>query len=66
MDIEKGIPQKSYKYPFPDMGKGDSFLVPAYGNIESIRVSAIYHGKKLGMKFSVRKTREGHRVWRVE
>lgn len=52
------------KYPYADLEVGQSFLAPE-ANHNSIRAGASQYGKKLSRRFSVRKTQEGIRVWRV-
>lgn len=64
------------KYPFPDMGVGDSFAIPlagvSYGTEDhaaaKLRAAAIRYGHKNGCKFSLRTDRENNvvRCWRVE
>lgn len=72
MKVEKGIPiphrsgDGTRKYPFDQMEVGDSFLCNGFdpGKISS----AGYHfGLKSEpkKKFSIKKTPEGHRCWRV-
>lgn len=70
--IEKDIPvpeitrgRRPRSYPFDKMSVGDSFEVPAKKN-NSVRVCAAQYGKQNGLKFSVRKTENGTRVWRVK
>ncbi|HJW82448.1 MAG TPA: hypothetical protein VJ396_09410 [Acidiferrobacterales bacterium] len=48
-------------FPWRTMEIGDSFLA----NTPHIRTSAHAMGKYYGKKFSVRKTPEGLRVWRI-
>ena len=78
--IDKAVPipdkNKSGKrksvYPFNEMELNDSFLVPNPDNLSTIilrnRVNsaAVYHSKIDGMKFTVRDTVEGIRVWRTK
>ena len=73
IEIEKGIPLPSKpvtreggckpKYPFQAMEVGDSFEVKAPPK-SFVNIVAVY-GKKLGVKFTTRKTEGGRRVWRV-
>lgn len=67
--IESGIqivrPGKWRKYPFNEMKPGDSFLLNGSGNRNLIAGAASAFGKVHGQKFSVRKTAEGYRCWRV-
>lgn len=66
--IDRGIPLPTgyfgRKYPYADLAVGESFLDP-HGNNQSISSGSSYAGKKLGRKFSVRKTSEGIRCWRI-
>lgn len=71
--IEKGVAlpkgkrsEKSTKYPFKSMEVGDSFLVPDFTSIVSLRSQASVTGRTLGKKFSVRLVEQGVRIWRVE
>ncbi len=69
MQIEKGVPLTDLrgaepKYPWPDMGVGDSFFAdvpPA-----TLRPSARQYGQRHGKVFRVRKEGAGSRAWRVE
>ena len=63
--IESGIPMPA-KFPFAEMKVGDSFLVPEGMNKSTVAVYANRHAKKTGTKFTVRKTAEGYRCWRIE
>lgn len=77
-EIEKAIPlpPSSYgggrkcKYPWSDMGPGDSFVVPLNGESASVirrRISsaAAIYGKRKNLKFTMRITEQGIRVWRI-
>ncbi len=71
--IEKGIPIPAHngdgtrKYPFSSMEVGDSFLLNGQ-NPTSVSGAAISFGKAYNrnQKFSVRKTPDGYRCWRVK
>ena len=74
--IEKRIPIPTPKktgygsYPFADMKVGDSFFVPSSDTFRETRLrvasAASYYGlRHPGIKFSLRKTDDGIRVWRV-
>ena len=69
--IEKESPQTRYteraSYPFNDMYVGDSILIEDFKQAESARVAAIQFSKRRGgaCKFSLRKTREGWRIFRI-
>lgn len=63
--IEKGIPIPN-KFPFKDMEVGDSFLIPAGVARSTAQTAAIRYGKPLGKRFTIRKTPEGDRCWRVQ
>lgn len=65
MKIDSNIPMP-VQYVFGQMKVGDSFLVPAHIKREAVAVSAMRYGNKHGMKFTVRKTSEGYRCWRVK
>jgi hypothetical protein len=52
------------KYPWVEMKIGDSFLFPAH--VTAPHSMAIHAARRYERKFSVRKTAEGYRCWRVE
>lgn len=56
--------KKAGKYPFSDLGVGDSFLAP---ESERLRVgaSAYNFAARHGIKVSIRKVEGGIRVWRT-
>lgn len=70
-EIDKGVPVPTTyggrkKYPFGQMKIGDSFLVKGNHDIATRARSAAYvYGHSHKMKFTVRTTKEGARVWRV-
>lgn len=67
-EIEKGIPlpsnvvdHHSRKYPFPDMGTGDSIV-----GSKNTATAAHQYGKKHGWKFAVRAIgNDRFRIWRI-
>ena len=66
MKVESGIPIPA-KYPFAEMKVNDSFAVPPKINRSAVNVSAMRYGRKHGMKFTVRLTKDGTlRCWRIE
>lgn len=54
-------------YPFDAMFVGDSILIQDFKQAESARVAAIQFSKRRGgsCKFSLRKSREGWRIFRI-
>lgn len=67
--IDKNVPLPAHHlqiYPWREMEVGDSFLVPTDTKSASLRVIASRNGRELGRTFSVRKTPEGFRCWRVK
>ncbi len=74
MKIEKGIPcpysakADGLKYPFKEMKVGDSFLLSQEMNPMSVRncYFQFLYREKLGWKFTVKKTIEGYRCWRLK
>jgi hypothetical protein len=64
MKIEKNIPLP-IKYPFAQMEVGDSFLLPEGMKRNAASVAAMRYGNPLGRRFTIRKTPEGFRCWRV-
>ena len=72
--IDKGFPLpplRGYeKYPWYDMEVGDSFFVKCdvsnYKKTQSqLSGSAVYQGKRLNTKYTVRQAVDGIRVWRT-
>jgi len=63
--IEKKIPLPR-KYPFDEMEVGDSFELPTNWKRTTVAVAALRYGKVTGTKFSIRKTPEGFRCWRIK
>jgi len=67
--IEAGIPfpHRFLTYPFDKMKVGDSFLMPQEDKDPNrLRVLAHHYGKSKKMKFSIKKTEEGVRCWRIK
>jgi len=65
-EIEKNIPIPSvYKYPFDQMGIGDSFFVEGLNRARLYRNDFVY-GKKHNKKFLVRSADQGARCRCVE
>ncbi len=60
-------PAERVSYPFEGMSVGDSILIDEFRRAESARVAAIQFAKRRNgaYKFSLRKTREGWRIFRV-
>lgn len=69
MEINTGIAipfnPKESKYPWRYLEVGHSFLFPETTKEDSARKMAHLAARRCGFKFSVRKTREGLRCWRV-
>jgi hypothetical protein len=67
--IEKDIPvvvSRLDRYPFRDMEKGDSFLVPKE-LVNTVRQAAWHNGKKLKAKFVLRRCPDDtYRCWRIK
>jgi hypothetical protein len=55
------------RYPFSEMGVGDSFIIFDYKKAESARVAALLFTKRRmpSWRFSMRKTTEGWRLFRL-
>lgn len=69
IQIDKGVPlpvggAKS-KYPFGVLQVGDSFLFPAGTPRNKASSAALNHGKRHGVKFTVRAEGERFRCWRI-
>ena len=74
IQIDKNIPipprnrqgRNDDKYPIRDLDVGDSFIMPAKNtNTASGYVRAAAKRLGDGRKFTVRKTEDGIRVWRI-
>lgn len=65
MNVEQGIPMPRV-YPFEKMEIGDSFLLPADAKRITVQIAALRFKRKTGKVFSIRKTSQGYRCWRVE
>lgn len=71
--IDKGIPLpkqvRTSKYPFADLGVGDSFFVPGV-KAASLGNAAKHHAARTGHSYRSRTVTEdgvlGARIWRVE
>lgn len=61
-----GIYGRRLKYPFHKMNVGDSFLC-GDSSQNAVRSAAAQYGyrESNGAKFSVRKTPDGYRCWRI-
>lgn len=59
-------PRNKAVYPWATMEVGDSFLVANYDLWSSVKSAAYLYSKRNGVKFTIRKLREGLRIWRVE
>lgn len=71
--IEKNIAMPMYfgkynKYPFGKMAIGDSFLIDQTHNVQSVRQAASHYAKRNNRdwKFSILKTADGYRCWRIK
>jgi hypothetical protein len=71
LTIEKPRPEFEIalrsRYPFADMLVGDSFLITDHRKAESARISAIHFAKRQQdeWKFTMRKMRDGWRLFRI-
>lgn len=71
-EIQKGVPMptarrgKELKYPFDQLGKGDSFVVTDEADMKSVVSCANSYSKRYGIELVARKTSEGVRVWRLD
>lgn len=64
IDKDVPLPDSYKKWPFPEMEVGDSFWITS-SHVKSVRTCAHVYGKKTGKKFTVRKTGNGYRCWRL-
>jgi hypothetical protein len=67
MKIEKNVPMppRGYELPFEQMEIGDSFLLPAGVSAGYARTLIHKAQNKLDRGFSLRRTDDGYRCWRV-
>jgi hypothetical protein len=71
ISLEKGVPIPSpiaarRTWPFNEMAKGDSFLVPRDVEAGTIRSAASqWAARHPGQKYAVWKTADGYRCWRT-
>jgi len=72
MEIDKNIPipqaMNKAKYPWRKMEVGDSFLFSKKSDLKNLKHASSLAGaasRRMGIKFSCRKTNEGIRVWRI-
>ncbi len=65
--IEGNIPcpTQQSKYPFKEMKVGDSFLVPKHFEMRVRTASQYFSKRNAPYKFSVAKTVDGARIWRI-
>ena len=69
IEIERGIELKNSRrgkppiYPWKELKVGESFVMPSAP--QTAHASAWRAGRMYGMKFAVRKTEGGARIWRV-
>jgi hypothetical protein len=66
--VEKDIPVPEplpprTRYPWLDMGIGDSFLFPE--GVKTGAASAFKASERYGRTFVVRRTKDGYRCWRL-
>lgn len=68
--IERGIPVPRSRSPlraiFAQMKVGDSFLITDDMHLPSVRSGASRYGLDTGGKFTVRKSPNGPRCWRIK
>ena len=70
MKIENNIPipaphQQGVKYPFGELGVGDSFLAPPT-KCQSLKAAASQYKRLHGVNFTTRIVEDGVRIWRIE
>lgn len=69
MKIEKNVPMppRGYELPFDQMDIGDSFVLPEAVSHSYARILIHKFQKSNGAKkFSLRRTADGYRCWRVK
>lgn len=67
--IEKGVPlppkRSASKYPFKEMGVGDSIFVDGKDGPKAVRAAYIW-GRRNNVGMAARREHNGHRIWRVK
>lgn len=68
--IDKNIPLPPHtghicKYPFREMEVGDSFFLPREDVGKRGRPLFSKHGQQINIKLTVRKVKDGWRIWRT-
>ena len=68
VDTDVKYPKMRTKYPFHDMGVGDSILFVDRPDADKARVSGMRWAKahELDWKFSLRTVENGWRLWRIK
>lgn len=68
VDTDVRYPKMRTKYPFHDMGVGDSILFVDRPDADKARVSGMRWAKahELDWKFSLRTVENGWRLWRIK
>jgi hypothetical protein len=67
--IDKNVPMpitNRRKYPFADLAVEDSFLFPEGTTVNAAHSAAGQYARRNGVKFTVHRTPEGYRCWRIE
>ena len=66
--IEHNVPMPSRRagrYPFPNMGIGDSFTVPVEMEKQARAAATYFSRKNPEYRFTGKKTETGLRIWRI-
>ena len=66
MKIDKDIPHpKRLQFPLDEMDIGDSILLKDV-TIDSVRSTIYAYGQRNNITFSILKTKDGYRCWRIK
>ena len=63
--MPRGTGKGARKYPWLELDIGQSFLFPKFISDGGVSSAVVYASKAYGLKFTVRKTPEGYRCWRI-
>jgi hypothetical protein len=66
MEIQKGVPMPTQKYPLDDMDIGDSIFFDSDTKRHQLDNAVQRVRYRTGRKFTIRKVDGGFRLWRVE
>lgn len=66
IDKDIPLPPRGRRLPLDQLDIGDSFLIPAGMSHAYVRQLIQNAQKRLSRNFSLRRTKDGYRCWRIE